>query len=93
MHLSALFAVFSSALYCTVAGIDKLLAQHIAHLFIRDPLSLFQEKIHLDDENESDHFEVKLTSDFYCSSKLKIARQQQMSILDQCTLCGLKNFS
>uniref|UniRef100_A0A672RSB9 Glutamate--cysteine ligase n=1 Tax=Sinocyclocheilus grahami TaxID=75366 RepID=A0A672RSB9_SINGR len=39
------------------AGIDRLLAQHIAHLFIRDPLSLFQEKIHLDDENESDHFE------------------------------------
>ncbi|XP_057198518.1 glutamate--cysteine ligase catalytic subunit isoform X2 [Triplophysa rosa] len=39
------------------AGIDKLLAQHIAHLFIRDPLSLFQEKIHLDDDNESDHFE------------------------------------
>lgn len=40
------------------AGIDKLLAQHIAHLFIRDPLSVFEEKIHLDDENESDHFEV-----------------------------------
>uniref|UniRef100_A0AAR2L7V9 Glutamate--cysteine ligase n=1 Tax=Pygocentrus nattereri TaxID=42514 RepID=A0AAR2L7V9_PYGNA len=39
------------------AGIDNLLAQHIAHLFIRDPLSLFEEKIHLDDENESDHFE------------------------------------
>ncbi|RXM33121.1 Glutamate--cysteine ligase catalytic subunit [Acipenser ruthenus] len=39
------------------AGIDKLLAQHIAHLFIRDPLTLFEEKIHLDDENESDHFE------------------------------------
>uniref|UniRef100_A0A671YNC8 Glutamate--cysteine ligase n=1 Tax=Sparus aurata TaxID=8175 RepID=A0A671YNC8_SPAAU len=39
------------------AGIDKLLAQHIAHLFIRDPLSIFEEKIHLDDENESDHFE------------------------------------
>uniref|UniRef100_A0A665X9M0 Glutamate--cysteine ligase n=1 Tax=Echeneis naucrates TaxID=173247 RepID=A0A665X9M0_ECHNA len=39
------------------AGIDKLLAQHIAHLFIRDPLSIFKEKIHLDDENESDHFE------------------------------------
>uniref|UniRef100_A0A3Q3WYY9 Glutamate--cysteine ligase n=1 Tax=Mola mola TaxID=94237 RepID=A0A3Q3WYY9_MOLML len=39
------------------AGIDKLLAQHVAHLFIRDPLSVFQEKIHLDDENESDHFE------------------------------------
>lgn len=39
-------------------GIDHLLAQHIAHLFIRDPLTLFEEKIHLDDANESDHFEV-----------------------------------
>ncbi|CAL9687977.1 unnamed protein product [Knipowitschia caucasica] len=38
-------------------GIDKMLAQHIAHLFIRDPLSVFEEKINLDDENESDHFE------------------------------------
>lgn len=36
------------------------MAQHIAHLFIRDPLSVFEEKIHLDDENESDHFEVLL---------------------------------
>lgn len=40
------------------AGIDHLLAQHVAHLFIRDPLTLFEEKIHLDDANESDHFEV-----------------------------------
>ncbi|KAG8124174.1 hypothetical protein E2320_019483 [Naja naja] len=39
-------------------GIDHLLAQHIAHLFIRDPLTLFEEKIHLDDANESDHFET-----------------------------------
>ncbi|NP_001092146.1 glutamate-cysteine ligase, catalytic subunit L homeolog isoform X1 [Xenopus laevis] len=38
-------------------GIDHLLAQHIAHLFIRDPLTLFEENIHLDDANESDHFE------------------------------------
>ncbi|KAM7135686.1 glutamate--cysteine ligase catalytic subunit isoform 3-T3 [Molossus nigricans] len=38
-------------------GIDHLLAQHVAHLFIRDPLTLFAEKIHLDDANESDHFE------------------------------------
>lgn len=38
-------------------GIDPLMAQHIAHLFIRDPLTLFEEKIHLDDANESDHFE------------------------------------
>uniref|UniRef100_A0A4W6DX79 Glutamate--cysteine ligase n=1 Tax=Lates calcarifer TaxID=8187 RepID=A0A4W6DX79_LATCA len=39
------------------AGIDKLLAQHIAHLFIRDPIYVFKERIHLDDENEADHFE------------------------------------
>ncbi|XP_012874519.1 PREDICTED: glutamate--cysteine ligase catalytic subunit [Dipodomys ordii] len=38
-------------------GIDHLLAQHVAHLFIRDPLTLFEEKIHMDDANESDHFE------------------------------------
>ncbi|KAH0518962.1 Glutamate--cysteine ligase catalytic subunit [Microtus ochrogaster] len=42
-------------------GLDHLLAQHVAHLFIRDPLTLFEEKIHLDDANESDHFEVQLT--------------------------------
>ncbi|XP_060046018.1 glutamate--cysteine ligase catalytic subunit isoform X2 [Erinaceus europaeus] len=38
-------------------GLDHLLSQHVAHLFIRDPLTLFEEKIHLDDANESDHFE------------------------------------
>lgn len=41
------------------AGIDKLLAQHIAHLFIRDPISVFKERLNLDDENDSDHFEVR----------------------------------
>ena len=35
-----------------------LLAQHIAHLFIRDTVSLFSEKIYQNLENESDHFEV-----------------------------------
>ncbi|XP_070533498.1 glutamate--cysteine ligase catalytic subunit-like [Ptychodera flava] len=39
------------------SGIDRLLARHIAHLFIRDPVSLFSEKINLDDENDTDHFE------------------------------------
>ena len=39
-------------------GIDHLLAQHIAHLFIRDPISLFSEKINQDDANDTDHFEV-----------------------------------
>ncbi|KAF6034881.1 hypothetical protein EB796_006811 [Bugula neritina] len=38
-------------------GIDDLLAKHFAHLFIRDPISLFKEKLTSDDENETDHFE------------------------------------
>ncbi|CAG7734850.1 unnamed protein product [Allacma fusca] len=38
-------------------GIDPLLAQHVAHLFIRDPVSLFSEKIHQDNLKDSDHFE------------------------------------
>ena len=41
-------------------GVDQLLARHIAHLFIRDPLVLFKEKINIDDTKESDHFEVGL---------------------------------
>ncbi|XP_071957719.1 glutamate--cysteine ligase catalytic subunit-like [Antedon mediterranea] len=39
------------------AGIDRLLAQHISHLFIRDPVSLFTELINQDDTQDSDHFE------------------------------------
>lgn len=38
--------------------IDHLLAQHIAHLFIRDSVSLFSEKVHQNDEEDTDHFEV-----------------------------------
>lgn len=40
------------------AKVDDLLAEHIAHLFIRDPLVIFKEKIDIDDKKESDHFEV-----------------------------------
>ncbi|XP_055345692.1 glutamate--cysteine ligase catalytic subunit-like [Paramacrobiotus metropolitanus] len=38
-------------------GIDRQLALHMAHLFVRDPVSVFSEKINQDDENETDHFE------------------------------------
>jgi len=41
-----------------MAGVDKPLARHIAHLFIRDPISLFSEKINQNDEEDTDHFEV-----------------------------------
>lgn len=39
------------------AGIDDQLARHYAHLFIRDPLTLFHEHIYQDDEQNTDHFE------------------------------------
>ncbi|CAK8697360.1 unnamed protein product [Clavelina lepadiformis] len=45
------------------AGIDDLLAQHFAHLWIRDPLSLTN-KIELDDSKVTDHFENILTSNW-----------------------------
>jgi len=40
-------------------GVDDLLANHIAHLFIRDPLVVFSETIDQDDSISSDHFEVR----------------------------------
>nr|XP_022918914.1 glutamate--cysteine ligase [Onthophagus taurus] len=51
--------VYDQAIYdkLTSNGIDHLLAQHVAHLFIRDSVSLFSEKVHQDDENDTDHFE------------------------------------
>jgi len=40
------------------AGIDPALSQHIAHLFIRDPLVVFDGGVEeVDDETETDHFE------------------------------------
>lgn len=41
-------------------GIDALLARHIAHLFIRDPLVVFSETIAQDDTASNDHFEVSI---------------------------------
>src|SRR5271154_5499192 len=38
-------------------GVDELLANHIAHLFIRAPLVIFNETINQDDAVDSDHFE------------------------------------
>jgi glutamate--cysteine ligase catalytic subunit len=39
------------------AGVDKTLARHVAHLFVRDPLVIFSERIHLADSENTDHFE------------------------------------
>jgi len=40
------------------AGCDELMARHVAHLFVRDPLVMFEGMIaELDDETHTDHFE------------------------------------
>ena len=39
------------------AGFDHRLARHFAHLYIRDPLVIFKEKIKQNDAQETDHFE------------------------------------
>jgi glutamate--cysteine ligase catalytic subunit len=39
------------------AQVDEKLARHIAHLFIRDPLVIYKERIEIDNAQNSDHFE------------------------------------
>ncbi|KAI0786681.1 glutamate-cysteine ligase catalytic subunit [Abortiporus biennis] len=41
----------------TQHGIDKALARHMSHLFIRDPIVIFSETINQDDTTSNDHFE------------------------------------
>jgi len=38
-------------------GVDELLARHIAHLFVRDPLVVFHGRVELNDDEHVDHFE------------------------------------
>ncbi|EST04595.1 Glutamate-cysteine ligase catalytic subunit [Kalmanozyma brasiliensis GHG001] len=39
------------------AGVDDLLSDHLAHLFIRDPIVIFSEMVDQDNETSTDHFE------------------------------------
>jgi len=38
-------------------GVDYTLARHIAHLFVRDPLVIFDGSIEVDDTKTTEHFE------------------------------------
>jgi len=46
------------------AGVDSPLRQHIAYLFSRDPLVIFRERVELDDDVETDHFESLQSSNW-----------------------------
>jgi len=41
----------------TKSGIDEVLARHIAHLFARDPLVIYRDRLYLDDRVDIDHWE------------------------------------
>lgn len=45
-------------------GVDELLARHIAHLFIRDPLQVFKERVEQNDLESSEHFETIQSSNW-----------------------------
>lgn len=38
-------------------GVDERLAKHVAHLFIRDPLVIYEESVHSQNELSTEHFE------------------------------------
>lgn len=47
----------------SAAGLDQPMAQHFAHLFIRDPLVIFSERVEQNNEVDNDHFEnIQLTN-------------------------------
>lgn len=50
-------SVYEKLMNSEMEGIDDLLAKHIAHLFIRNPVSAFSNRIDLDDKKDADHFE------------------------------------
>ncbi|KAI6242247.1 Glutamate--cysteine ligase [Aphelenchoides fujianensis] len=45
-------------------GIDEHLAKHIAHMFIRDPLQVFKERVEQDDTKSTEHFETIQSSNW-----------------------------
>lgn len=39
------------------AGVDALMSRHVAHLLVRDPLMVFEDKLGIDDQEAADHWE------------------------------------
>ncbi|KAH7718887.1 Glutamate--cysteine ligase catalytic subunit [Aphelenchoides avenae] len=45
-------------------GIDEHLSKHVAHMFIRDPLQVFKERLEQDDTKSTEHFETIQSSNW-----------------------------
>ena len=69
-------------------GIDELLANHFAHLFIRDPIVIFQESLIQDDETSSDHFEVLSNLSQFLRAELRnvLSTEHPIDELADCTV-------
>eukprot|EP00419_Tripos_fusus_P012599 CAMPEP_0172659340 /NCGR_PEP_ID=MMETSP1074-20121228/3375_1 /TAXON_ID=2916 /ORGANISM="Ceratium fusus, Strain PA161109" /LENGTH=581 /DNA_ID=CAMNT_0013474811 /DNA_START=85 /DNA_END=1831 /DNA_ORIENTATION=+ len=52
------------------AGVDAVLARHVAHLLARDPMMVFKDRLDVDDEQEADHWE-QLQGTNWCSVRFK----------------------
>nr|QHX41528.1 glutamate--cysteine ligase catalytic subunit-like [Octopus vulgaris] len=52
-------------------GVDEMMAKYIAQFLIRDPITLFKEKIHQDDAKDTDHIMTIIGSNWH-SIKLKL---------------------
>lgn len=69
--------------------VDDLLARHISHLFIRDPLVIFKELLDQDDEKSMDHFEVCFyycIRTWTCQLKHVVALEYPIDQLADCTI-------
>ncbi|KAH7725966.1 glutamate--cysteine ligase catalytic subunit [Aphelenchoides avenae] len=47
-------------------GVDEHLSRHIAHLFIRDPLQVYRDRLEQDDAKDTEHFETIQSSVWMC---------------------------
>ena len=63
------------------------MAKHIAYLFIRDPLILFNTNLEQDPETDTDHYEV-IACDFP-----SLSLSLSLSLPLQCSLCTLHTFT
>ena len=61
--------------YLLQNGVDEILARHVAHQFVRDPLVIYRETLDQDNEASTDHYE-NLSSTNWNSMRLKLPPPQ-----------------
>jgi len=57
-------------------GVDEILAKHISHLWIREPLCIYEDLLEMDHEKQKDHFE-NLNSTNWGSLRFKVPEPER----------------